>query len=121
MTCLRQAGENLLLIIKDDAELLLKLIGEYDFQSFVNDEKMKLAASMSLINVGESVKSLSEDLKQMYPDVRWSSITGLRNIAAHKYHALRMVDIWEIVTKDIPVLLEQVKGILCAEGVEKGE
>ena len=118
---MNERDENLLLIIKDDAELLLKLIGEYDSQSFVNDEKMKLAASMSLINLGESVKSLSKDLKQIYPDVRWSSITGLRNIAAHEYHALRMVDVWEIVTKDIPVLLEQVKGILHAEGVEEGK
>jgi uncharacterized protein with HEPN domain len=118
---MNERDENLLFIIKDDANLLLKLIEEYDFQSFVNDDKMKLATSMSLINLGESVKSLSKELKQAYPDVQWGSITGLRNIAAHEYRALRMVDVWEIVTKDVPELLEQVNGILIAEGVEEGE
>jgi uncharacterized protein with HEPN domain len=71
---------------------------------------------MALINIGESVKSMSKELKEMYPDIEWRGITAFRNIAAHNYDGLRMDDIWEIVTTDIPVLLEQVKGILLTGG-----
>jgi len=116
---MNERDESLLLNIKDDGELLLELTDEYDFERFLSDEKTKLAVSMLLIKIGEFVKSLSEDLKQAYPVVRWGSITGLRNIAAHNYDGLRMDWIWENVTRDVPELLEQVKGILLAEGIEE--
>jgi len=118
---MNERDERLLLKIMDDAELLLKLTDEYDFERFLSDEKTKLAVSMLLIKIGESVKKLSEELKQRYSDVRWSSITSLRNIAAHDYEGLRMERIWGNVTRDVPELLEQVKGILRDEGVEEGE
>jgi uncharacterized protein with HEPN domain len=116
---MNERDENILLNIKDEVEILFEMTEGYDLQSFLSDEKTKRAVSMSLIKIGESVKSLSKDLKQMYPRVRWSSITGLRDIAAHNYDGLRMEDIWGIVTRDVPELSEQVKGILHAEGVEE--
>jgi uncharacterized protein with HEPN domain len=117
---MNERDESLLLNIKDDAELLLELTDGYDFEHFLDDARTKLAVSMLLIKVGEFVKSLSEDLKQSYSTVRWGSITNLRNIAAHNYNGLRMDDIWGIVTRDIPELLKQVKGILRDGGVEDG-
>jgi len=110
--------ETLLLNIKDTVETLIGLVDGYDFSRFLSDERTKLAVSMSLIKIGEYVKSLSGDLKQTYSDIRWISITNLRNIAAHDYDGLRMEDIWVNVTVDAPILLEQVKEILRAEGVE---
>jgi uncharacterized protein with HEPN domain len=110
--------ENLLRNIKDEAEVLLEMTDRYDLQSFVSSEVMKRAVSMALINIGESVKPLSKDLKQMYPMVKWSSIAGLRDIAAHGYQTLEMPQIWKTVTEDVPELLERVKGILHAEETE---
>ena len=77
--------------------------------------------SMALINIGESVKSLSEIFKQQHQDIEWREIAALRNIAAHNYEKIRMDDIWEIVTADVPELLERerVKGILHDGGEEK--
>ena len=61
-------------------------------QSFLDSELLKHTVSMALI-IGESVKSLSENLKQMYPMVQWNSIVGLRDITAHEYRTLYMDDI----------------------------
>ena len=91
------------------------MVGGYDLQRFLGDEMAKRAVSMSLIKIGESVKLLSKEIKQENQDIAWRDIAALRNIAAHNYEGLRMDDVWEIVTKDVPELLEQVKGILHAE------
>ena len=85
---------------------------------FLGDKDLQYIVPMALIKIGEYVKSLSKDLKQAYSGIRWVSITNLRNIAAHNYDGLHMDRIWEIVTTDIPELLEQVEGILLVEGVD---
>ena len=118
---INERDEGLLLIIKEEAEILLDLIGGYDLQDFLGSELLRRGVSMTLINIGECAKSLSENLKQKYPDVKWGSIVKLRNIAAHNYWGLHMDWIWENVKVDVPELLEQVERILLAEGVEKGK
>ena len=45
-----------MLSIRDDAELLLELTAGYDVEHFLSDERTKLAVSMLLIKIGESVK-----------------------------------------------------------------
>jgi uncharacterized protein with HEPN domain len=118
---MNERGEHLLLIIKEEAEILMDLIDGYDLQYFLGNELLKRGVTMTLVNIGECVNSLSEELKQKYPDVEWSSIVKLRNIAAHNYWGLHMDWIWENATVDVPELLEKVRGILHDEGVEEGK
>ena len=99
---------NLLLNIKDEVEMVMELAEGYDLERFLSDERTKRSVCMTLINIGESAKSLDKDLKLMYPNVRWSSIVGFRNIAVHDYGGLRMDDIWKNVTENVPELLKQV-------------
>ena len=67
---------------------------------------------MTLINIGELVKLLSDDTKQRNSSIPWRSISGLRDVTAHGYQTLRMEDIWETITTDIPILQKQIKEIL---------
>ena len=67
---------------------------------------------MTLINIGELVKLLSFEFRQANPNIPWRSISGLRDVTAHGYQTLRMEDIWETVTTDIPFLQNQIKILL---------
>ena len=116
---MNERDENLLLNIKDEAEVLLEITDGYDLQSFLDNELLKRGVSMALITIGEFVKSLSEDFKKKNQEVPWRFIAGLRDIAAHGYHTLQMERIWDVVIKDVPELLELVKGILLTEEGER--
>ena len=98
--------------IFDETNIIADLIKLHDCDSFVGDEKTKRAVCMTLINIGEMVKLLSNELKVDNPAIPWQSIAGLRNVTAHGYMTLRMEDIWETVNEDVPILNEQVKKIL---------
>ncbi len=69
---------------------------------------------MSLINIGELVKSLTEEFKQVNNQIPWRSIAGLRDVTAHKYQTLNMGDVWYTVQQDIPqlkkTLLNSIEG-----------
>jgi len=109
----------LLLNIRGEVEFLLEVVESHDSEYFLNDKQLQYVASMVLIKIGESVKSLSKDIKQKNQEIEWREIAGFRDIAVHNYDGLRMIDVWEIVTEDTPKLLEQVKDLLNAEGVEE--
>ena len=82
---MNERDEHLVLIIKEEAEILMGFIEGYDLEGFFGSELLRRGVTLTLINIGECVKLLSEDFKQTYPDIKWSSITNLRNIAAHNY------------------------------------
>ena len=116
---MNERDEKLLLKIKNEAEYLLGVLEEGELDTFLKNRGMQYIVSMALIKIGEYVKSLSKDFKQAYCDIEWREIVGLRDIAVHNYDGLNMDWIWVNVTKDVPELLEQVKRILLAEGVEE--
>jgi len=87
-----------------EVNVITDLIQGYDCEAFIADEKTKRAACMTLINIGEMVKLLSDKLKRENSFIPWRSIAGLRDVAAHGYMTLRMEDIWETVSGDIVVL-----------------
>ena len=100
--------------------LVLKMTDGYDWNTFSSDEKTQHAVGMALINIGESVKLLNKELKKKNNTVRWNSIAGLRDVAAHGYQTLHMDDTWKNITEDVPELLESVKEILHAEDERVG-
>ena len=67
---------------------------------------------MTVINIGELVKILSDDYRSSNNHVPWKLIAGFRDIAAHKYGSLRMKDVYTTVMDDFPILKENINEIL---------
>ena len=98
--------------ILDEANVIADMIEGYNCDSFVADEKTKRAVCMTLINIGEMVKLLSDKLKSENTSIPWRSIAGLRDVTAHGYMTLRIEDIWETVSEDVVVLKKQINTLL---------
>ena len=98
--------------ILDEAKIIEDLIKGYDCDKFIADEKTKRAVCMTLINIGEMVKLLSNEIRQQNAAIPWRSIAGLRDVTAHGYMTLRMEDIWETVSESLPILKSQIDTIL---------
>jgi uncharacterized protein with HEPN domain len=76
--------------IQEEAEFLLEMTEAHDLNSFLDNKQLQNAVSMVLIKIGESVKLLSEELKDENKGIKWRDITGLRDIAVHNYEGLHM-------------------------------
>ena len=70
---------------------------------------------MQLQVIGEMAKKLDEKIKSEI-DVPWSTIIGLRNIISHDYFMIDITAVWEIVTKNVPVLEEKLFAYLKDNG-----
>ena len=92
-----------------------KMMDGCSLETFMGSEMLMRATSMTVVNIGELVKNLTEDARLANPQVPWKAIAGFRDIAAHKYQTLRMEDVYETVSADFPRLREQIQAILQGE------
>lgn len=60
----------------------------------------------------ESTQRLSEQIKHKHADVDWKGIAAFRNVVVHDYLGLDMEQVWQIVCRDLPALLDTVEGLL---------
>ncbi len=60
--------------------------------------------TMPILQIGELVKSLSEDFKSEYNGMAWKAIAGMRDVFAHHYGSIDYDMTWNTSVEDIPVL-----------------
>ena len=105
--------------ISSEIRIMNTIISEIDYDSFYRNELVKRAICMTVINIGELVKSITDDTRNKYPIIPWKSASGFRDIAAHKYETLRMEDVYKTVTEDFPEMLTQLEKIIQTETDEQ--
>jgi uncharacterized protein with HEPN domain len=98
-------------IIGESAVLARILEGVDESVFLVSDEKMR-AACMTLVNIGELVKNLTDAFRQCYQQIPWKDIAGLRDVTVHGYFTLRMPDIWIFATEELPLYTKFMEEIL---------
>jgi uncharacterized protein with HEPN domain len=97
--------------ILEEIAVIEKIIDGYDLKSFLDDELTKRASCMTLINIGELSKSLTDKLKSQYDYIAWKAIAGMRDVTAHKYQTLKMNDVWVTIKDDLPQFKKQLAEI----------
>jgi uncharacterized protein with HEPN domain len=98
--------ETILLHIRQDALEIQDFIAGLDGEAFTANLLVRKAVCMSLINIGELVKSLPNEFRDNNPEIPWKRIAGLRDLAAHKYHQLDWEAVWNVAVNRIPELLD---------------
>ncbi|MEI2387461.1 HepT-like ribonuclease domain-containing protein [Breoghania sp. JC706] len=74
------------------------------------DRKTFKAVSASLMEIGEAVKALPEEVTGRYPQIPWRAIAGLRDRVAHEYFQVDVEVIWTTLERgELDALLEVVE------------
>lgn len=104
------AGERTLSILEhmlEDAQDVATFILEAEsYDSFRKDVKAQKAVIMSLLNIGELAHHLPVEYQEKYPEIPWRRMIGMRNLAAHGYHKMRLETVWETARVFIPELIK---------------
>jgi uncharacterized protein with HEPN domain len=107
--------------MRDNRERLLDMleaierIEKYSIRgeaAFRLDELIQTWMAQNIQVIGEAARALSQDLKDLYPDVPWTNIVGMRHVMVHEYFEIDLDIVWEVVTKDLPSLKHHVKTML---------
>jgi uncharacterized protein with HEPN domain len=106
------SDEDRLYHIRDAIQFILSATAEHDEERFYRDEILKRAVVRDLEVIGEAANSISEALKEKYPQVPWRQIIATRHRIIHEYFHVSYVMVWAIVQTDLPNLQGQINKIL---------
>ena len=98
--------------VVNEIQIAQEMMGGCTLEQFKKNEMLMRAVGMTVINIGELVKDLTDETRKTYSYIPWKAIAGFRDVAAHKYQTLRMEDVYETVITDFPQLKEQIKILL---------
>ena len=59
--------------------------------------------------IGEASTKIPDDVKTALSEIPWSSIIGLRNILVHQYWELDLDELWTIIQRDLPELVDAIE------------
>ena len=85
---------------------------DIDSEAFFDDWRTYRATLHNLTLIGEAASHISREWRAEHPEIPWRSIIALRNRIIHVYFGLDEDIIWNIVSVEVPPLLEQVRAIL---------
>lgn len=108
--------------LKNDQYYLKKIIKDIEFSisnvknlsltEFSENEVINSAICFKFVQLSENSKMISSATKQIYSNIPWKMIVGLRNRIVHDYGNVQFDILYETATKDLPVLLVELTKIL---------
>lgn len=79
---------------------------DMNFAKFKENELVLDAVIRNLEVIGEASTHIPENIREIFSDLPWKRIIGLRNIAIHSYFKVDLIVIWGIITKNLPATKE---------------
>lgn len=95
----------------EDIENFIKYSNCKNVEQFLDNEMLKKSVMMSIINISEQTKYLSQKFLKRYNYINFDQFREIRNIAAHKYGTINFVLIWNIIKNTLPHFKEQIAKI----------
>lgn len=95
--------------IRRSCEKVIRYTDGLTFEQFVADERTFDAVLRNLAIIGEAVKQIPQDVRQLCPTVEWRKIARFRDIAIHHYFGVDEQIVWDIVQNKVPDLLDQLQ------------
>jgi uncharacterized protein with HEPN domain len=101
----------LLLDILFAAQDIREFIGTSSEEEFSQDRMLQSAVIRQLEIIGEAARYVTQPTKDIYPQIPWHMIMGMRNRLIHAYFEIRLDLVWETTQNDIPILIKQLEEI----------
>lgn len=108
--------------MRDDREIITKMIEHstkvinyckgMSYDNFSENEMLIEACVFNLSQVGEYSHKISNELISSHTEIAWNELYGLRNHIVHNYEGVNCKLVWEIISNDLPELIEQLNSML---------
>lgn len=79
-------------------------VNNVSYEAFESNREKTLAVVKLLEVIGEAVKKIPNDRRELYPDIPWKSIAGMKNMLVHEYWQVDVAVVWATVQHSLPSL-----------------
>ena len=101
-----------IIYIRDAIKSILKYTKDLNKKGFNSKEIIQDAVIRKIEIIGEAAKNVSLNFRELYSDIPWKKIVGMRDKLIHGYFNVDVERVWNVIIKDIPVLEKQIEDII---------
>lgn len=83
-----------------------------DLVEFTTDRKTVSAVVRSLEVIGEAVKKIPPELRDLRPEIPWAEAAGMRDKLIHEYFGVDLETVWQTVQDDLEGIRQAVEHLL---------
>lgn len=98
--------------MRDHAQEAINMLGDMTEQELSEDRTIQLAVTRLIEIVGEAANRVTNEFRDLHPNVPWRQAVGMRHIIAHGYDIIEYAVIWDTVKNNLPELVRQLNAIL---------
>lgn len=96
----------------DSAQEVIAFSGQRRREDLDTDMLLVRGLSMSIGILGEAAAHVSDQSRQLAPDIPWRDIVVMRNFLMHEYFRVDMDLLWLTATQSVPGILPQLITLL---------
>ena len=96
----------------DHAREAVSMVGGKTRADLDTDRQLNLALVRLLEIIGEAAGRISKEDRDLYSNIPWPEIVGLRNRLIHGYDEVDFDILWQIVTRDLPPLIKNLEKLV---------
>ena len=89
------------------------------YEDLVADDMMYYAVVKNIEIIGEAANMITSEFQDTHPNTPWKKVKGMRNYIVHEYFQVDDIVVWEVATKDLLTLQDQVTNYLAATNWEE--
>jgi uncharacterized protein with HEPN domain len=97
---------------KDAAREIRDFIRGKSLEDYLNDLVLQAAIEHKVEIVGEAARKVSEEFKEIHPEIPWRPIVAQRHVLAHEYGEIRQENIWRVAALRIPELIAALEPLI---------
>ncbi|MDP6453821.1 MAG: DUF86 domain-containing protein [SAR202 cluster bacterium] len=114
---MQRESQKFLYDIQQASDLIARITDGKTFEVYANDEILRPAVEREFGIIGEAINQLSRvDSATVARITNFRRIIDFRNFLIHAYDQIDDDVVWDIVTNDLPILLEDIRQILQENG-----
>jgi uncharacterized protein with HEPN domain len=89
-----------------DVQTLLEGMTQERFEQLPQRDRIAYRAiKNAIVEVGEAIKALPQELRDRRTEVDWRGLVRLRDVVVHRYPKLDQVLLWPVLANEFPDLL----------------
>ena len=104
-----------LLLLDDMLQSALKIkkyTKDFNFETFLADEKTIDAVVRNFEVIGEAANHIDSDFRDKNPEIEWNRIRGFRNRIVHEYFGIDYEIVWTIIDSYLDELIDWLNTLI---------
>lgn len=98
--------------VLDAIDLIEEYTDEMSENEFLSNSMARDAVVRQIEIIGEAARNISDEFRDLHPNVPWGKMIGIRNKIIHEYFNVNFSIVWDTVQDDLPDLKIIIRSVL---------